>query len=185
MGAQLGSGFPLQAWGTQLPLSMALPTPPATPKLLSEPLISPAAKPDGALGVSTNTYVPTHTCWTCMYAQSHRVTHSHVHTVDESPQFPVCHHGHSASIDMPPRHCPWLIELPLLFPVHLSGRGREGERGHGREVSVSLEPPRTFLAWVRSQKLPPSRNLSRLSSRLTPCPRAGQLDSVLMASECG
>lgn len=42
---------------------------------------------------------------------------------------------------------------------------------------MSLEPPRTFLAWVRSQKLPPSRNLSRLSSRLTQCLRVGQLDS--------
>lgn len=38
---------------------------------------------------------------------------------------------------------------------------------------MSLEPPRTFLAWVRSQKLPPSRNLSRLSSRLTQCLRVG------------
>ena len=73
--------------------------------------------------------------------QSHRISHHHVYTVDESPQFPVCHHGHSASIDMhSPLHSPWLIELPPSHFLSTCQAGGGAGGGHRREVSVSLEP---------------------------------------------
>lgn len=62
-----------------------------------------------------------------------------------------------------------------VTPSHfLSTCQAGGGEEHRREVSVSPEP-QTFLAWVRSQKLPPSRNLSCLSSRLAQHPKVGQL----------
>lgn len=115
-----------------------------------------------------------HTYWT--RTRSHRATHSHVHAVDESPQFPKCHHGHSAKQKHTlPFTVPGLLSCPppISCPPVRQGAGWGGTGGR---CQCPQSHRWTFLAWVRSQKLPPSRSLSWLSSRLTQCPRVGQLD---------
>lgn len=66
-----------------------------------------------------------------------------------------------------------LLSCPPRFLSTCQAGGGVGAQKGG--VSIPGACGRTFLAWVRSQKLPPSRNLSRLSSRLTQHPGVGQL----------
>lgn len=128
------------------------------------PFIS-AVRPD--LGSSTvSLTLGTRTC------EAVTVTQNHVCTADRSLQSrvspgPPYKHRHV------PLTVPGLLNCPLPFPVHLSGRVGEGR------AEVRCQCPwsrrQKFLAGVRSQKLPPSRNLSCLSSHLAQCWTVGQL----------
>lgn len=108
------------------------------------------------------------------HMQSHRVTVTctlwmEAHCSPVSP-WPLYKHRHALPFTVPGLlSCPPPISCPPVRP------GAEEGGGTGGRCQCPWSRRRTFLAWVRSHKLPPSRNLSRLSSRLTQCLRVGQL----------
>lgn len=140
VGAQLGSGFPSRAWGMQLPLPTALPTPPATPELprcLGAPPLSGCKARWGAGGsAQIHTYILTHAGHVCTHNHTESLTvtctlWTKAHSSHVSP-WPLSKHRHAL-----PFTAPGLLNCPLLFPVHLSGRGRGGREG-ARQGGVSV-----------------------------------------------
>lgn len=126
----------------------------------------------GPWGFGPNTYI-LHIYWTCTCSDTQPFTipctlWMEAHGSQVSPR-PLSKHGHALPLTVPGLlSCPPPISCP---PV----RQRAGWGGTGGRCQCPWSRGRTCLAWVRSQKLPPSRNLSRLSSCLTECPRVGQL----------
>lgn len=80
-----------------------------------------------------------------------------------------------------PLHCPWLAELPppISCPPVRQGAGQ----GEVQKGGVSVSGARDIPHLGQITETAPSRNLSRLSSRLAQRLKVGQLAQMLTASE--